>query len=179
MKFCGLAFATANSCLGSICAVGTVLLEEGVVLERQEYLVKPCKSMDYMSEFCQDIHNISYEDLRESPEFFEVWQNVKEMLLSADCVVFYNAPSELQHLDNVLSWYNLPAVSFNYVCSLQLCRYHFPKLLNYNLEDIAEKFDITFQHHDILENAETSVKIASLLKIPENFICRFEYLPNV
>jgi DNA polymerase III epsilon subunit-like protein len=43
---------------------------------------------------------------------------------------------------------------------------------------MAEKFGITFEHHDALEDAETCAKIASRLKIPENLISRFEYSGN-
>ena len=179
MKLCGLDFETANSCNGSICAVGAALLKNGVVLERREYLVKPHKTVDYMSKFCRDVHGITYEDLRESPEFSEVWQSVKLLLISADCVVIHNAPFDLRHLYNILSLYNLPSVSFDYVCSLKLCRYHFPELPYHSLADMAEKFGITFQHHDALEDAETCAKIASHLEIPENFICRFEYSHNM
>ena len=179
MKLCGLDFETANNSNGSICSVGVAVIENGVVLERREYLVKPHKSVDYMSKFCRDIHGITYEDLRESPEFSEVWQSVKQLLISADCVVIHNAPFDLRHLYNVLSLYNLPSVSFDYVCSLQLCRYHFPELPYHSLADMAEKFGITFQHHDALEDAETCAKIASHLEIPENFICRFEYSHNM
>ena len=179
MKLCGLDFETANNSNGSICSVGVAVVENGVVLERREYLVKPHKSVDYMSKFCRDVHGITYEDLRESPEFSEVWQSVKQLLISADCVAIHNAQFDLRHLCNILSLYNLPSVSFDYVCSLQLCRYHFPELPYHSLADMAEKFGITFQHHDALEDAETCAKIASQLEIPENFICRFEYLPNV
>ena len=97
MKLCGLDFETANSCSGSICAVGAALLEDGIVLERLEYLVKPHKSVDYMSKFCRDVHGISYDDLRKSPKFPEIWHNVKNLLLSADCVVIHNAPFDLRH----------------------------------------------------------------------------------
>ena len=179
MKLCGLDFETANNSNGSICSVGVAVIENGVVLERREYLVKPYKSVDYMCKFCRDIHGITYEDLRESPEFSEVWQSVKQLLISADCVVIHNAPFDLQHLYKVLSLYNLPSVSFDYVCSLKLCRYHFPELPYHSLADMAEKFGITFQHHDALEDAETCAKIASQLEIPENFICRFEYSHNM
>ena len=179
MKLCGLDFETANNSNGSICSVGVAVVENGVVLECREYLVKPHKSVDYMSKFCRDVHGITYEDLRESPEFSEVWQSVKLLLFSADCVVIHNAPFDLRHLHNVLSLYNLPSVAFDYVCSLKLCRYHFPELPYHSLADMAEKFGITFQHHDALEDAETCAKIASQLEIPENFICRFEYSHNI
>ena len=178
MKLCGLDLETANSCNGSICSVGAAIVENNEVLERKEYLIKPHKSLAWMSKFCRDIHGITYEDLRGSPKFSEVWQSVKTMLISADCVVIHNVPFDLRHLYNVLSLYKLPAVSFDYVCSLQLCRYHFPEAHSHNLDSMADMFGITFQHHDALEGAETCAKIASQLEIPENFICRFEYLQN-
>ena len=179
MKLCGLDFETANFKSGSICSVGAAMLEDGVVLERRDFLVKPHKSVDYMSNFCSEMHGITYEDLRESPEFPEIWQSVRQLLVSADCVVIHNAPFDLRHLHKVLEMYELPSVSFNCVCSLRLCRYHFPELPRYILADMAEKFGITFQHHDALEDAETCAKIASQLEIPEKFIFRFEYLPTV
>lgn len=179
MKLCGLDFETANSCNGSICSVGVAVVENGEVLERKEYLIKPHKSLDWMSKFCRDIHGITYEDLRESPEFPEIWQSVKQLLISADCVVIHNAPFDLRHLHKVLEFYHLQSVSFDYVCSLQLCRHHFPELPHHGLADMAEHFGITFQHHDALEDAESCAKIASQLEIPENFICRFEYLLNM
>ena len=179
MKLCGLDFETANFCNGSICAVGAALIENGITIERLEYLIKPHKSMDYINHICQDVHGIAYEDLRECPEFPEIWQRVRQLLVSADSVVIHNAPFDLLHLHNVLEIYNLPSVSFRYLCSLKLCRHHLPELSGHGLADMAEHFGITFQHHDTLEDAETCAKIASRLKIPENFICRFEYLPNV
>ena len=178
MKLCGLDFETANSCNGSICSVGVAVVENEEVLERKEYLIKPHKSLDWMSKFCRDIHGIAYEDLRESPEFSEVWQSVKTMLTSADCVVIHNAQFDLRHLRNVLKLYNLSSISFNCVCSLQLCRYHFPKADSHSLNCMADMFGITFQHHDALEDAETCAKIASRLEIPEKFIFQFEYCKN-
>ena len=175
MKLCGLDFETANFCNGSICAVGAALIENGITNERREYLIKPHKSVDYMSNFCRDVHGISYEDLRESPEFPEIWQSVRQLLVSADCVVIHNALFDLRHLHKVLKIYNLPSISFRYLCSLKLCRYHFPEQPKHGLADMAEKFGITFQHHDALEDAETCAKIASLLEIPKNLIFQFEY----
>lgn len=179
MKLCGLDFETANWADGSICAVGAALVTDGEVTGRCEYLIKPHVSVDYMSRFCRNVHGISYEELRESPEFFEVWAVVRKMLTAADLVVIHNAYFDLRHLRKVLEMYDLPAVSFNYVCSLNLSRHHFPELPKHGLADMAAHFGITFRHHDALEDAETCAKIASQLEIPENFISRFEYTPAV
>jgi DNA polymerase-3 subunit epsilon len=179
MKLCGLDFETANAAPGSICAAGAAVIENGIVAERREYLIKPHKSVDYMSRVCSNVHGICYEDLRESPEFPEIWSSLKNVLTTADCVVIHNAPFDLRHLHAVLQLYSLPSVKFNYVCSVQLCRHHFPLEQHHGLAHMAELFGITFQHHDALEDAETCVKIASQLEIPENIVSRFEYSADV
>ena len=178
MQLCGLDFETANPCSGSICAVGVAVIENGVVIKQQEHLIKPHKSIDFMNQKCQEVHGISYEDLRESPEFYEVWQGIRESLISADYVVIHNALFDLRHLRKVLELYNLSSTSFNYLCSVKLCRYHFPELDTYGLSAMAEKFNIEFRHHDALEDAETCAKIASQLEIPKNLICRFDFIAN-
>ena len=101
------------------------------------------------------------------------------MLISAENVVIHNASFDLRHLRKVLELYQLSPISFNYVCSLKLCRYHFPDAPYHGLAAMAEKFGITFQHHDALEDAVTCAKIASRLEIPENFISRFEYCSEI
>ena len=110
-----------------------------------------------MSKFCRDIHGIYYEDLRESPEFTEVWQSVKQLLISADCVVIHNAPFDLRHLRNILSLYNLPSVSFDYICSLQLCRYHFPEAHSHSLNCMADMFGISVRtvRRDVVSLSES------------------------
>ena len=50
MKLCGVDSETSNRRSGSICAVGAVLLKDGVMVERQEYLKKH-KSLNWMSKF--------------------------------------------------------------------------------------------------------------------------------
>ena len=82
MKLTGLDFETANYRRGSICSVGCVVLEDGVVTEKREWLVRPHKSMDHVISACYRVHGISYYDLREAPEFPEIWQGVCTMLRS-------------------------------------------------------------------------------------------------
>ena len=62
---------------------------------------------------------------------------------------------------------------------LQLCAHHSAKAHSHNLNCMADMFAIIFQHHDALEDAESCAKkIRSPIGIPENFICRIEYLQN-
>lgn len=176
MKLCGLDFRNENFLPGSICAVGTSLVEDSIAIAHLEYLIKPHKTVDYQSDFCYNNHHIAYEDLRESLEFPIVWSNIASMIRLADGVVFPNANSCLYQLKEVLKLYNLPSIQFNYLCCTSLFQYHFPKLDKYSLEDMAKYFGIKLEHFDALETAQIVSLIASFLEIPDSYIGVFEHI---
>ena len=175
MKLVGLDFETANPGCGSICAAGVTVLNNGVAEETREWLIRPHRTLDWMLPEFTEIHKIGYFDLRNSPEFFEVWPAVKSLIEGGDYVVIHNAAFDLRHLDAVLNLYHLPSFSFKYVCSLRLCRKMFPQMNLYSLDAMAKHFCIEFQHHDALEDAIACASIAAQTGIPENLIKTFEY----
>ena len=48
MKLAGLDFETANGKSGSICAAGCAVLEDGIVVDRREWLICPHKGYRWM-----------------------------------------------------------------------------------------------------------------------------------
>ncbi len=175
MKLAGLDFETANWKSGSICAAGLAVWEDGAIIEKREWLIRPHRSMDYVPEYFSDIHGITYYDLREAPEFPAVWQVMRKMLEDTDCVVIHNAPFDLRHLRAVLELYALQNITFQYICSLALARHRLPGLPSHSLNVVAEHFGITFQHHDALEDAMACVEIAARLGIKNNLIKQFDF----
>ncbi len=174
MKLAGLDFETANGKSGSICAAGIAVWEDGRITEKREWLVRPHKSMDYVPEYFSGIHGITYYDLRDVPEFPAIWQVMRNMLESADCVVIHNAPFDLRHLRAALELYALPPITFPYLCSLALTRFRLPDLPSHSLDVVAEHFGISFQHHDALEDAMACVEIAAEIGIENNLIKQFD-----
>ena len=177
MNLTGLDFETANYSRGSICSVGCAVLEDGIVTEKREWLVRPHKSLDYVSSVCYNVHGIGYYDLRHAPEFPEIWPVLGGMLQRAEHVVIHNAPFDLGHLRAALTLYHLPTIRFPYVCSLAVSRRKHPELTSHSLGAMASFFEHEFQHHDALEDAIACAEIVHRLGIPENFINRFEYGP--
>ncbi len=175
MKLIGLDFETANPCNGSICAVGAALLDNKVVVDKREWLIRPHSSMDWMLQRFTEIHGIGYYDLRSAPEFFEVWLMLEAFLLQGDMVIIHNAPFDLRHLRAVLQLYELPGIAFDYVCSLELSRKMFPEMASHSLDKMAARFGHSFQHHDALDDAIACAMIVSHTGIPEEFRKRFEY----
>lgn len=175
MKLVGLDFETANPSSGSICAAGITFMENGSVREKREWLIRPHHTVDWMLSAFTKIHGIGYFDLRDALEFPEIWTVMKSLIWQGDCVVIHNAPFDLRHLHTVLTLYRLPSFSFDYVCSLAVCRYLFPGMSSHSLDAMAAHFNIEFQHHDALEDAITCAAIIVQTGIPQNFIKQFEY----
>ncbi len=175
MKLIGLDFETANPCNGSICAAGAALLDNGLVTDKREWLIRPHKSIDWMMERFTKIHGIGYYDLRSAPEFCEIWFSLEKFLLTGDVVVIHNASFDLRHLRAVLQFYELPGIGFDYVCSLELSRKMFPEMASHSLDKMVARFGHGFQHHDALDDAIACAVIASHTGVPEEFKRRFEY----
>ena len=175
MRLAGLDFETANGKSGSICAAGCAILDDGRLTERREWLICPHKGYRWMRPDFTDIHGLSYWDVCECAEFNDIWPELRGMLLSADCVVFHNAPFDLGHLRSVLSLYELPPVEFDYTDSLFISRRLFPELPSHSLDAMAEHFGIVFRHHDALEDAATCACIVAQTGIPSDLRHHFEF----
>ena len=175
MKLTGLDFETANWSRGSICAVGCAVLEDGIVMEKREWLVRPHQSLDHVTAFHYNVHGISYYDLRKAPEFPEIWPVLAGMLNTAELVVIHNAPFDLGHLRAALTLYHLPAIRFPYVCSLAVSRKNYPGMRSHSLDAMASIFDHKFQHHDALEDAIACAAILFNMKFEEKYINLFDF----
>lgn len=175
MKLCGLDFETANAKSGSICAVGCAVVENGDLIEKREYLVRPHKNLDFMSAVCYMVHGINHYDLRNAPEFSEVWSNLVPLLTSSDYVVMHNAAFDLRHLRAVLEIYEQKSITFPYLCSLELSRKNFPDMESHSLDKMAAHFGISFKHHDAFDDAFACAYIAEKMNFSENDAKLFDF----
>ena len=166
MRIVGLDFETANQSSGSICAAGCAILEDGEVVEKQEWLIRPHRRVDRMHGACFAVHGISWYDLRDVPEFPAIWPVLRKMLTSGGVVVAHNAAFDLNHLRGVLELYQLTSVEFDYACSLAISRELLPELENHSLDAVAAHFDHKLHHHDALEDAIACATIIQHIGIP-------------
>lgn len=168
MKLIGLDFETANGKSGSICSVGLALVEDGAVAETRYWLVKPHVSKRWMDPRCTDVHGLSWEDIKNAPEFTEVWPAMRDFILLGDCVVIHNATFDLRHLRAALALYALPAIQFPYLCSLKTSRKLLPNLSCHKLDVVAQHIGLSFKHHNALEDAAACAKIIAHIGLPDN-----------
>jgi DNA polymerase-3 subunit epsilon len=175
MKLAGLDFETANTKSGSICAAGCAVLEDGAVTGSRRWLICPHAGYRWMRPDFTRIHGLCHWDVCNCPEFPVAWEEMREMLLSSDCVVIHNAPFDLGHLKSALALYGLPSVEFDYADSVVITRRLFPGLPSHSLDAMAGHFGITFRHHDALNDAFACASIIARTGIPEGYVRHFQY----
>lgn len=141
--FTALDFETAHYARTSICQVGLVRVETGVVVQELTLLVQPPGNY-YLDSFT-DIHGIGSGDTASAPTFAEVWPRVAP-LISGQTVVAHNGPSfDFDVLRKTLAHYNLPVPAFEGICTYRIYRK--------SLADLCVEHEIALKHHDALSDA--------------------------
>jgi DNA polymerase-3 subunit epsilon len=120
-----------------------------------------------MNPYCTAVHRLTWEDIKNAPEFTEVWPAMRDFILQGDCVVIHNAVFDLRHLRAALALYTLPGIQFPYLCSLKTSRKALPDLGSHKLDVVAQHLGFTFKHHDALEDAIACAKIIAHVGVPE------------
>ena len=65
-------------------------------------------------------------------------------------------------LRQLLLTYNLPQPKMRHLCTVKIARRVWPGLESYRLSALADKFGITFCHHNALQDARTCAQIVLL-----------------
>ncbi|HBX24434.1 MAG TPA: hypothetical protein DEF34_12500 [Desulfotomaculum sp.] len=96
MNYVALDFETANHSRSSICSVGIAVVEDGNVVERGSWLVRP-PGLNFHPFFTR-IHGIRAEDVMDEPDFKELWASVLKDYLIGKTVLAHNASFDINVL---------------------------------------------------------------------------------
>lgn len=160
MTIACLDFETANYSPISVCAAGIAVFENGCLTESPHWLVKPPKGHGFfIPEWTEDIHGLSWFDVRDQPEFPTIAPQLLAHLTQADIVIAHNASFDIRVLRAVLDHFNIPCPDFRYLCTLQLARQVWPELPNHQLSTLAAHIGHEFQHHHAQSDAIAAGKV--------------------
>ena len=110
---------TANERRDSICAIGIIRYENNQIVYEKEILIHPETEFNY---FNIKVHGITEADVACAPTFPEIWGEIKEYF-DQTILVAHNAKSmDLCALYRTLERYDLPSVSNQYICTLELAK---------------------------------------------------------
>ena len=140
--FTAIDFETAQPKRWSICQVGLVRVEAGVVTQELSLLVRPPEDM--YSGFNTAVHGLTARDTMTEPGFDAIWPQIANFI-EGQTVVAHNMAFDGSCLKQALEFYGLAQPQFEKQCTYKL----FKKKLNH----CCEEFDIPLNHHDALSDA--------------------------
>ena len=157
-NFAAIDFETANAERTSVCAVGVVVVRDGVVTDKFYSLIQP--EPNYYSYWCQQVHGLSYRDTDDAPVFPIVWAQI-EPLIEGLPLIAHNKSFDESCLKAVFRCYQMDYPDYEFHCTCQAAKRKLKQLPNHKLDTVAAYcgFDL-LNHHHALADAEACAHIA-------------------
>lgn len=158
-KFVAIDFELANRNFLSACAIGIVVVEDGVITFEKGYLMKPPLEHNYFIDEFIAIHQIQPQDVMNAMEFNQIYLKIYPYLEDATLVA-HNAEFDIGILRELTEYYNLQLPSSHYVCTVRLARRLIRGLSNYKLNTVARYLNVALDHHQAHSDAKACCQIA-------------------
>ena len=147
-NFTAIDFETAHGKMWSICQVGLVRVENGVIVNELELLVQPPKNEYHWGN--SRVHGLSRKDTAHAPAFNEVWEQMKPFI-AGQHVVAHNASFDCACLQQTLDFYKLSQPDYKQHCTV--------KIYKRNLALLCDLYGIELQHHNALSDARACASL--------------------
>lgn len=148
-SFTAIDFETAQGYRWSICQVGLIRVEKGIITKELNILVQPPNNY-YWSRFT-DIHGISAQDTFKSPTFDVVWNQIEPYITNKNVIAHNGFGFDFPVLSNTLEYYGLSTPEYNKFCTY--------KIYKSNLADLCIEHKIPLNHHDALSDARACAEL--------------------
>ena len=156
MNFVAIDVETANADLASICQIGLVIYENGILSDAWETFVDP---EDYFNSINTSIHGIDESVVRGAPKFPELVGMLRSYL-EGKVVVCHT------HFDRVAIYqatqrYSISTIECNWLDSARVARRTWKECAwkGYGLYNVCKILKYDFKHHDALEDAKAAAYI--------------------
>ena len=148
---------TANADRASICQIGIVHVRGGRVVDRWKTLVNP---EDWFDPWNVSIHGIDEPDVRKSPTLPEVRDELRRRLRGS--VLVSHTSFDRVAFERAMRRYDLEQLQVTWLDSARIARRAWPDRYSqrgYGLKNVANDLDVSFAHHDALEDARAAAEI--------------------
>lgn len=148
---------TANADRASICQIGIVHVQNSVIVDRWQTLVNP---EDWFDPWNVSIHGIEEMDVRSSPTLPEVREELRQRLRGS--VLVSHTSFDRVAFERAMTRYDLEQLQVTWLDSAKIVRRAWPERYGrkgYGLKNVATDLDISFTHHDALEDARAAAEI--------------------
>lgn len=154
MNFVAIDFETASYKRNSACAVGLVRVEDLVVTDQAHFLIRPPEKKFVFTW----LHGISWEDVKDEPDFPGVWRNAEALLEDIEFLVAHNAGFDQSVLLNCCIHYGIEPPGLPFRCTMALARHHW-KIYPTKLPDVCSRLNISLTHHEALSDSLACAQI--------------------
>ena len=153
---------TAMCCnIGTICAVGWILLDNDVQISSGYSLINPHCHFDKKN---ISIHGITPDDVVDAPSFADYWKSTLHDPMVSSLVISHSAGFDLSATEQALFECNLVDTGIDYVDSLEICKRLLPDAESYRLIDLAQMFDYTYDAHNAFEDVKALYHVLCSLR---------------
>jgi|LFRM01.1.fsa_nt_gb DNA polymerase-3 subunit epsilon len=154
--FIAIDFEIANYNLNSACAIGIAAVKNLEIVESKYFLI--CPPSRKFDRRCVAVHGITYEDVKSSPKFPEVWAQIRTCF-EENYVIAHNAKFDMSVLKNCLIEYGLDIPDFKYFCSIKISS-KACKNVGKSLKERTKCFGIELDnHHNALCDAKACAQL--------------------
>lgn len=162
MNYIAFDFETANQYKNSACSIGLVRFINGKETDSCYSLIHPAK-MYFIPEWTEEIHHISYEDVRNKPYFPEVWDTIVKPFIEKTPgipLVAHNGKTfDVPVIRSCCEYFGMETPNLSYFDSLLIARKTWPEMQSHKLTDLGKHFEIEYLAHDALEDSRTCGQI--------------------
>jgi DNA polymerase-3 subunit epsilon len=159
-SFIAIDYETANSDRRSACSLGVSVVNEGVITNNFQTLIKPPAEFNYFDDFNVMIHGIKKSDVKSSPDFFEVWSHLTVLNAQNLPLVCHNSGFDIRLTQDLVNYFQITIKEINYFDTLTIAKKLWPHLINHKLSTLAQTFGLELQHHNAASDSEVCAKIA-------------------
>lgn len=163
-NFVAVDVETANNHPTSICSLGGVKVENGVITDRFYELVAPEPNF-YFRHFTENIHGIGPADTENARCFADVWEDFDRFVGSLPLVA-HNKAFDEKCIKAAHRCYSMDYPDYDFYCTLISARRKIPRGMcgSFSLPNLCEFMGIPFyNHHNALADAEACAKLAMVL----------------
>ena len=153
--FVAIDFETADHYRDSACAVGAVLVENGRIAERYHQLIRPPRTEFVFTH----IHGLTWNDVRDSPTFGQMWSALDDFIDEAEFLVAHNASFDRGVLHACCEAAKIAPPRHQFRCTVQMARSKW-NLPSAKLPIVCKHLRISLDHHNALSDAEACATIA-------------------
>ena len=154
LNFAAIDFETANRDANSACAIGVSIVRDGRLVDTVTRLIRPPSRY---FEFTY-IHGLTWKDVREAPDFGEVWREIWPLIADLDHFAAHNAAFDRKVLQACCQSHGLSVPAKRFVCTVQVARATF-SIRPTRLPNVCAHLDIPLNHHDAESDAEACARI--------------------